>query len=114
MSDPKDVASGVGVQHVVDINAIFYSPNTAPASYSTPLNAPIIPIMQGYWTSFIRSLDPNAHRANGSPEWGPWGSSGTNGQRILLMTNATRMESVPADQQKRCNYLLGLGVLLQQ
>lgn len=29
-------------------------------------------IMQAYWISFVRTLDPNTYRLAGSPEWGSW------------------------------------------
>lgn len=67
--------------------------------------------MQGYWTSFIRTFDPNTYRAPGTPEWAPFG---TDQQRILFETNATRMETVPADQASRCNNLTSMAVDLQQ
>lgn len=114
VSDPEQVAEGLGVPHTVELSAIWGLANGGPASYSTPLNAPIIPVIQGYWTSFIRTLDPNALRAKGTPEWLPWGADSSAGQRILFMTNATRVEKVPEDQQTRCNFLHGLGVGLQQ
>ena len=53
--------------------------------------------MQGYWTSFIRSLNPNTYRAPGSPVWETFSA---NVQRILFMTNATKMETVPEDQKQ--------------
>ena len=115
MTDPTQVADGLGVPHTVELAAVWGLANPgAPDSYSTPLNAPIIPIVQGYWTSFMRSLDPNVHRAKGSPEWVPWGSANANGKRVLLMTNETRVETVPTDQQERCNFLQTLAIGLQQ
>lgn len=29
-------------------------------------------IMQAYWISFVRALDPNTYRLPGTPEWGSW------------------------------------------
>ncbi|THH03903.1 hypothetical protein EW145_g5916 [Phellinidium pouzarii] len=113
VTDKIDLGNGLGVQHTVELNAIWGPNNTngnAPKSYFTT-NAAIIPVMQGYWTSFIRSFDPNKYRAPGSPVWEPFG---TNLQRILFETNATRMETVPEDQVQRCNYLTSIALDLQQ
>lgn len=113
VTDPAELAAGLGVPHTIELNAIWGPDNTngnAPASYRTT-NAPIIPIMQGYWTSFIRTFNPNTFRAPGSPEWTPFGTSQ---RRILMETNATRMETVPEDQAERCNFLRSIAVDLQQ
>lgn len=115
VEDPAATASGIGVPHTVEVNAIWgpqYVSGDAPLSYYTT-NAPIIPVMQGYWTSFIRSYDPNTHRHPGSPEWEMWGSSGGH-RRIFIKTGQTRMESVPVGQRMRCDYLTGIGVTLGQ
>ncbi|KAL2854316.1 Alpha/Beta hydrolase protein [Aspergillus pseudoustus] len=122
--DPEDEASGDGVYHVVELNAIWgpdnvwYSEDVGsppPASYYTS-NAPIIPVMQGYWTSFIRSFDPNTFRYRGSPRWETWerGHRGDEGHRLFIRTGETRMESVPTDQWERCEYLISIGVELTQ
>ena len=112
--DPASDAAGLGVTHTVEVNAIWgpqYVTGTPPASYNNT-NAAIIPVMQGYWTSFIRSYNPNTFRAEGSPEWLPWTDQIQD--RILLQTNANRMETVPRDQQERCGYLSSIGVSIQQ
>ncbi|KAH8119020.1 triacylglycerol lipase [Phellopilus nigrolimitatus] len=112
VTDKKELADGLGVPHTIEIHAIWGPNNTkgAPKSYFTT-NAAIVPVMQGYWTSFIRTFDPNTYRAPGSPEWAPFG---TGEQRILFETNATRMETVPADQTRRCDFLTSIAVNLQQ
>ncbi|KAL4977824.1 Alpha/Beta hydrolase protein [Aspergillus desertorum] len=118
VQDPEDEASGLGVYHVVELNAIWGPENVwwsdtisqpPPHSYFTS-NAPIIPVMQGYWTSFIRSFDPNTHRHRGSPRWETWGRL----ERLFVRTNETRMELVPTDQRERCQYLTSIGVELRQ
>lgn len=113
VSDPEELAEGLGVPHTIELNAIWGPDNTnggAPASYFTT-NAPIIPVMQGYWTSFIRALDPNVHRFSGTPVWETFD---TEEHRILFVTNATRMEVVPDDQKERCDYLTSIGLELRQ
>ncbi|KAL2869952.1 putative triacylglycerol lipase [Aspergillus lucknowensis] len=123
--DPEDEASGDGVYHVVELNAIWGPENMwwsdtigspPPASYFGS-NAAIIPVMQGYWTSFIRSFDPNTYRYPGSPRWETWGGGRHGGgrpERLFIRTGETRMESVPRDQRERCEYLISIGVELTQ
>ncbi|KAI2791527.1 hypothetical protein POX_c04388 [Penicillium oxalicum] len=116
VKDPKAEASGEGVTHTVEINAIWGPENVhggAPNSYST-VNANIVPVMQGYWTSFVRALNPNTHRYPGSPEWATWGQGEEAYRRIYLRTNQTYMETVPSAERDRCAYLLSLGEHLRQ
>ncbi|KAE8367948.1 Alpha/Beta hydrolase protein [Aspergillus caelatus] len=106
--------SGLGVGHTVEINAIWgpnYVTGDPPSSYFTT-NAQIVPVMQGYWTSFIKTFDPNPHRYPGSPQWNTWGNEGYS--RIFIKTNETRMEQVSEDQRERCEYLISIGPELQQ
>lgn len=115
VEDPSQVASGIGVPHTVEINAIWGPANVnggAPASYSTSLNRNIVPLMQGYWTSFIRSHNPNTHRMRGSPVWKEWDPLLMN--RIRLETNTTSMELVDHDERVRCSYLSSIGADNQQ
>lgn len=112
--DPPRAETGYGVTHTVEVNAIWGPENVnggAPASYSTT-NAPIVPVVQAYWTSFIRSFNPNTYRLAGSPEWDSWTKNGY--QRLMFQTNNTHMEEVPADQKARCAYLSSIGVALKQ
>ncbi|KAJ5628323.1 Carboxylesterasetype B [Penicillium lividum] len=114
--DPEDEAKGFGTSHTVEVNAIWgpeHVSTTPPDSYYTS-NANIVPVMQGYWTSFVRSLDPNTYRESSSPIWHTWGEGDDAYKRIFLRTNHTRMERVPAKQQERCNYLIDIGVELRQ
>lgn len=114
--DPTQEAEGYGTPHTVEINAIWgpeYVSTLPPDSYYTT-NANIVPVMQGYWTSFVRSLNPNIHRASSSPRWETWGEGDDAYKRIFIRTNETRMETVPAEQQERCEYLIGIGVELRQ
>ncbi|OKL56948.1 hypothetical protein UA08_07827 [Talaromyces atroroseus] len=111
--DDSAITSGYGTQHTIEINAIWgpeYVSGSAPASYSTT-NAAIVPVMQGYWTSFIRAYDPNTYRAPGSPEWRPWGADK---QRLFIRTNETQMETAEEAQLERCDVVQGMAVLLEQ
>ncbi|KUL85639.1 hypothetical protein ZTR_08872 [Talaromyces verruculosus] len=102
--------TGYGTRHTIEVNAIwgpdYVSANSAPKSYLTT-NEDIIPLMQGYWTSFIRSYNPNTYRAAGAPEWNVWGDQG---QRLFIRTNETRMETVSSEQLSRCKTLAGMAV----
>ncbi|KAI0339789.1 triacylglycerol lipase [Trametopsis cervina] len=112
VEDPTEIAQGLGVPHTIEINAIWglnSTKGTPPASYFTT-NANIVPVMQGYWTSFVRTLNPNTLRAPGTPEWQPF--NGTN--RILFETNNTRMEVIDAGLEERCDFLLSIGEALGQ
>ncbi|KAH1493264.1 hypothetical protein LV164_007445 [Aspergillus fumigatus] len=115
VEDEAAQASGTGVSHTVEVNAIWgpkYTNGGAPPSYTTT-NAPIVPVMQGYWTSFIKTFNPNTHRYPGSPEWKTWGDGGGY-NRNFIKTNETKMESVPIDQKQRCGYLTNIGTALGQ
>lgn len=67
-------------------------------------------IMQAYWISFVRALDPNVYRLPGSPEWQSW-SIETPNRIVFDNTNAT-METMSAgldevevagyNQRRRC------------
>ncbi|KAJ5355803.1 Carboxylesterase type B [Penicillium concentricum] len=117
VQDPANESSGMGTYHTVEVNAIWGPTNTgnnqAPASYYTT-NAEIVPMMQGYWTSFITSLDPNTKRLPSSPKWETWGQDGTGYRRIFIRTNKTKMETVSEGQRSRCKYLTSIGVDLKQ
>lgn len=108
--DDAAISNGYGTTHTIEVNAIwgpeYVGKSSAPASYSTT-NQDIVPLMQGYWTSFIRSYNPNTYRAPGAPEWKVWGDGG---QRLFIRTNDTHMESAPSDQLSRCRTLAGMAV----
>ncbi|KZT57648.1 putative triacylglycerol lipase [Calocera cornea HHB12733] len=115
--DPTQMEEGYGVPHTVEINAIWgpynVAPGAAPASYYPgQSNEYIIPVIQGYWTSFIRSYDPNTYCLAGSPEWLQWNAWAKD--RLMFQTNATVMEVVDYGQQARCAYLQSIGVSTQQ
>lgn len=118
VTDPASLKNGYGVPHVAELNAIW-DPPSAPASYKPGgSNADVVPLMQSYWTSFIRFYDPNVARLPGSPTWDQWGGPSTQ-RRILIQgggnaVSNTAMETVPADQKKRCAQLNQWGISLRQ
>ncbi|RDW75849.1 hypothetical protein BP5796_06670 [Coleophoma crateriformis] len=104
--DPDNAISGFGVTHTSEFASIWGS-SSAPDSS-------LIPTIQGYWTSFIRSKDPNKYRLAGSPVWETF--SAQSQRRIHFPNNvsAVGMENVPVDQARRCAYASSIGVSLSQ
>lgn len=117
VQDQTNVAQGLGVPHLWESYAVFGPTNlnnaNPPASYLT-YNAEIVPVVMNYFLSFIQTHDPNPLRAAGSPEWEDWSAAGTNGSRIVLETNNTRMEDVGSAQMARCQFWAGLAPTTQQ
>lgn len=119
--DENNAAAGLGVPHLWESYAVFGPSNLGPAappqSYLT-YNAAIVPLVMRYFLSFIQTHDPNPLRSAGAPVWDAWGSAGAgtagNLSRIVIETNATRMETVGADQVARCQFWAGLAPRTQQ
>ena len=113
VEDPAQVADGVGVPHTVERAVIWgygYPDSYAPGEE----NAWAVPWIQGYWTSFIRSYDPNAHRLEGTPRWDEW-RAGAWGPRLLFETeDATGMEAVSDTLRAQCEHAFGIGVDIKQ
>ena len=118
VSAPGTAPGGHGVTHVAELNAIWDPPSKPPSYKAGAPNANVIPLMQAYWTSFIRFFDPNVARLPGSPRWEEWGGQKSQ-QRIRFeggrdaATN-TVMEMMPADQRRRCEQLIEMGISLKQ
>jgi len=103
--DQEQEALGFGAYHTVELNGVFGPNNTdgaPPKSYlAGQQNAAIVPVTMAYWTSFIKTLDPNAMRMPGTPEWTVW--TGTEGrQRLRFQTNSTVMETMNDTQRANC------------
>lgn len=67
-------------------------------------------IVQAYWISFVRSLDPNTYRLPGTPEWGYWTINQPN-RMVFDNANATleamgsglnEVEIAGLNQRQRC------------
>lgn len=116
VTDPTQGEEGYGVPHTIEVNAIWGPENVnggAPLSYySNGTNANIVPVVQGYWTSFIRSYNPNTYRLPGSPIWGNWIESQKD--RLVFRTNATAMEPVSQAERMHCDYFNSIGVSITQ
>lgn len=74
-----------------------------------------IRIMQSYWTSFVRTLNPNTMRDPSLPEWAPYSVCTQN--RIVFNNGNATMETVGAgigevnlasmSQSQRCREMMG-------
>ncbi|CZT49185.1 related to cholinesterase precursor [Rhynchosporium secalis] len=98
--------SGLGVTHAVATPSIW---GVSPA----PDNA-LTPTIQAYWTSFIRSKDPNTYRLKGAPRWETFAAE--NGRRVVFQNEvrAVGMEDVPGEEEVRCAFLSGIGPGIDQ
>lgn len=118
VEDPTQIAEGYGVPHTAEVQAIFGPENTngaSPASYYVGgINADAVTVIQAYWTSFIRTYDPNTYRAAGSAEWGLWNNTAQ--ARILFSTGGnTSMEALAdTDLITRCDFWYDIGVTIRQ
>jgi len=116
VEDPDQVSQGLGVPHTVELNAIFGPSyvNNPPASYRPDgKNADVVPVIQAYWASFIRSFDPNKYRHRGSARWEFWNPVIKN--RLLFSTGGgTKMEYVDQTTRNRCDYFYDIGVGVKQ
>ncbi|KAF2194297.1 para-nitrobenzyl esterase [Zopfia rhizophila CBS 207.26] len=101
--DADQEARGFGAYHTIELYAVWGPTNTdgnPPKSYNST-NAGIVPVVRSYWTSFIRHLDPNVGRKEGCPVWEKW----EDGERLLFVTNGTKMERMGDEQKRRCEVL---------
>lgn len=119
VSDPTQIANGLGVPHTAEVNAIFGPGNvgsgSVPDSYLPGgLNADIVPVIQAYWVSFVKSFDPNTYRLRGSAVWEKWTAQSMN--RFLFNTpvNSSMTEPVDAGLKKRCDYLYSIALSVKQ
>jgi carboxylesterase type B len=99
-------ASGLGVTHTAELHSIW-------GDSASPDSA-LIPMLQAYWTSFIRTKNPNTYKLKSAPTWTVF--NGTDMQRIHFVNDPAQvgMESVPQDQRNRCVYLSNIGISIGQ
>lgn len=109
--DDVFVSSGRGVPHSFQAAAVFGAFHSATSASLLSYNAPIIPIVQNYWISFVRSLNPNTYRYPDAPEWKPWGDSR---QRLVLQLPNTTMEGVPSNETVHCDWWRSINATTDQ
>lgn len=112
VEDPEQVKEGLGVPHTSELEALIGSEYTdeEPESYKPGgINERVSPVLQGYWTSFMRTLDPNKCREKGTAEWKNWATD--NQARIVIGTGGkTNMEDIGDGLKERCDYWVKHGV----
>lgn len=87
-------------------------PGAAP-SYWT-INAGIVPVVMGYWISFVKALDPSVWRADGAPQWEAWDGNGYGGRRLKIELDNTTMETVSDGEVERCAFWEAMGSRMRQ
>ena len=106
VEDPEEIKNGEGVPHTSELEAIIGPEYTEkePDSYKKGgINERASPVIQGYWTSFMRTLDPNKHRAEKTAEWKTWNSH--EDERLVIGTKGTtKMENIGSGLKERCDY----------
>jgi acetylcholinesterase len=111
VNDSVFTSQGLGAWHTSEAPAIFGGDvGSVDNTYDT-VNANIVPVVMNYWTSFVRSLDPNPYKYASAPEWD---SYGTQKNRLLFQTNDSYVEQVPAAQSARCAAWRNLAVKMEQ
>lgn len=97
----SDIASGLGVPHTAELPYIWGGSNVSQ--------------IQAYWTSFIRTFNPNTFMEEGSTVWERFSKEGM--ERILFESGNASMEAVPqgpGSQGERCAFNSKIGPSLQQ
>ncbi|KAH7128534.1 carboxylesterase [Dendryphion nanum] len=104
--DPTHEAQGFGAYHVVNLYAVWGPNNTdgnPPRSYvAGGANAGVVDVVRGYWGRFVRGLEPNGEKGEGSPVWG---RRGEKGERLYFVGNGTRMEELGREERWKCGVL---------
>lgn len=98
--------NGLGVTHTAEAASIWGT-SKAPDDAN-------IPYIQGYWTSFIRTHDPNKLKYKDAGTWEQWDN--TNQKRIRFVNDPTKnvMESVDQVQRDRCAAISTIGKAVSQ
>lgn len=121
VEDPLYAKAGLGTPHTAELEGIWgpdFAHGQSPTSYYST-NKEIVPVVQGYWSSFIRSLDPNKHRAQGVPEWQTWNASKADAdaegfRELFIKTGRTKTKVVDSYLREVCAYLISIGVEIKQ
>ncbi|KAL6866461.1 hypothetical protein ACO1O0_002572 [Amphichorda felina] len=112
VEDPAQMEEGLGVPHTSELQALIGPAYTddEPESYKPGgINERASPVLQGYWTSFMRTLDPNTHREGGTAEWEDWGARG-HARMVIGTGGSTEMVDVEDGLKTRCEWWVSHGV----
>ncbi|KAI1411979.1 alpha/beta-hydrolase [Hypoxylon sp. FL1857] len=117
VEDPQQMAEGLGVPHTAELTAIWgpqYTNGSPPKSYvANGTNVAVIPVIQAYWTSFIRTFDPNTYKHPSAATWEKWDAGEQN--RLLFETGGkTAMENVDKNTTTHCQYFWSIGLDIKQ
>ncbi|KIJ51870.1 hypothetical protein M422DRAFT_26556 [Sphaerobolus stellatus SS14] len=110
---PANKAASLGVAHTSEMTNVFGPGNTAEPkdAFNWP-DISLTPILQAYYTNFVRFLDPNAKPVEGSVTWPKFEMASL--ERLLLQTNATTVEKLEYLQLDRCDLWRKLSSDLKQ
>ena len=112
VEDPDEMSVGLGVPHTAELEALIGPDYTddEPESYKPGgINELASPLIQAYYTSFVRTLDPNSFKLKGAAEWKTWSEEPN--KRLRYGTNGTTgMEDLGDGLRKRCDYWIANGV----
>lgn len=86
-------------RHTAELNAIWGPGDAA--------DMQIKPIIQGYWTSFIKHFDPNQEKNPNSPTWQGWSSDIQS--QLEFSNNAATNQLLTSLHKNRCAYLQSIG-----
>ena len=100
----SNAAAGLGTIHTYQV-AAYWGPGDPMFSEGdyVAANAVTIPLVAGYWTSFVKTYDVNAQAAPGALAWPMYGS-GQN--RVVFNNTGVYAEVVPEEQNARCAFWL--------
>lgn len=107
ISASEDWDNGLGAYHTVDTGAIFgpeyngLPTDPAVVAYEN-VNKAVVPLMMGYYLSFVKTLDPNTASLPGAPVWDGFGTAG--GRRMSFQSSGTQMQDVPAGLAANCQF----------
>ena len=125
VEDPDQIAAGLGVPHTIDLEALIgydYAEDVPESYQEGEINERATPNIRGYWTSFMRTLNPNSHRAPDTAEWVPWagpagelrrrggGHCGSQKRLVFGTGGATNMTAIDGGLKMRCDYWVKHGI----
>lgn len=106
MLSTNNAANGLGVTHTAEVQSIW-------GTSDAPDNA-LIPTIQAYWTSFIRTKNPNTYKLKSASEWTTFNATGMGRIHFPNDPLNVTMETVPTDQRARCAFFNSIGPSLKQ